>query len=189
MSDEMIQMVLEEAEERMTEAVAHSKKEFSTIRTGRASSSIVERISVDAYGVEMKLQELASFSVPEARQLLITPHDPGNVVAIEKAITKAELGLTPSNDGHSIRLSFPELTQERRHELVRMVNSMAEEGKNRLRGQRRNGRKDLDDISGSGGVSEDDIKHASDRLDELIHKHEAVIDQARASKESELLEV
>ena len=114
----MIQLVLEEAEERMTEAVAHSKKEFSTIRTGRASSSLVERISVEAYGVEMKLQELASFSVPEARQLLITPHDPGNVTAIEKAIVKAELGLTPSNDGHSIRLSFPELTQERRQELV-----------------------------------------------------------------------
>ncbi len=108
---------------------------------------------------------------------------------LKRQSQKAELGLTPSNDGHSIRLSFPELTQERRHELVRMVNSMAEEGKNRLRGQRRNGRKDLDDISGSGGVSEDDIKHASDRLDELIHKHEAVIDQARASKESELLEV
>ena len=121
----MIQLVLEEAEERMTEAVAHSKKEFSTIRTGRASSSLVERISVEAYGVEMKLQELASFSVPEARQLLITPHDPGNVTAIEKSIVKAELGLTPSNDGHSIRLSFPELTQERRQELVRMVNSMA----------------------------------------------------------------
>ncbi len=137
----------------------------------------------------MKLQELASVSIPEARQLLITPHDPGNVVAIEKALTKAELGLTPSNDGHSIRLSFPELTQERRHELVRMVNSMEKERKNRLRGQRRNGRKDLDDISGSGGVSEDDIKHASDRLDELIHKHEAVIDQARTSKENELLEV
>ncbi|MDE0928000.1 MAG: ribosome recycling factor [Acidimicrobiales bacterium] len=185
----MIQMVLEETEERMTEAVTHSRREFSTIRTGRASSTLVERLTVEAYGVEMKMLELASFAVPEARQLLITPHDPANVGAVEKAIMKAELGLTPSNDGHAVRLTFPELTEERRRDLVRMVNTMAEDGKTRLRGQRRNARKDLDDISDDGGVSEDDIKHASQQLDDLIHRYEAEIDQARSAKESDLLEV
>jgi ribosome recycling factor len=183
----MIQMVLDEAGERMADAVAHARREFSTIRTGRASSSLVERITVEAYGVEMRMQELASFAVPEARQLLISPHDPANVPAIERAITRAELGLAPSSDGRTVRLVFPELTEERRRDLVRMVNGMAEDGKNRMRGLRRNARKDLDDLEGS--VSEDDLKWASGQLDDMIHGHEAEIDAARQGKEDELLEV
>ncbi len=185
----MIQMVLDEAGERMADAVAHARREFSTIRTGRASSSLVERITVEAYGVEMRMQELASFAVPEARQLLISPHDPANVPAIERAITRAELGLAPSSDGRTVRLVFPELTEERRRDLVRMVNGMAEEGKTRLRGLRRSARKDLDDVESSGGVSEDDIKHAAGQLDDLIHVYESEIDEARTAKEDELLEV
>ena len=183
----MIQMVLDEASETMSEAVTHARREFSTVRTGRASSSLVEKIMVQAYGVDMRIQELASFSIPEARQLLVTPHDPANVPAIEKAIMVADLGLTPGNDGRSIRLSFPELTAERRQDLVRMVNGMAEDGKNRMRGFRRNARKDLDDLEGS--VSEDDLKWAGNRLDEIIHGFEAEIDSARQAKEDELLEV
>ncbi len=159
----MIQMVLDEAAATMSEAVTHVRREFSTVRTGRASSSLVEKIMVNAYGVEMRLQELASFSIPEARQLLVMPHDPANVPVIEKAIMVADLGLTPGNDGRSIRLSFPELTEERRRDLVRMVNGMAEDGRNRMRGLRRHARKDLDELEGS--VSEDDIKWAGDRLD------------------------
>ncbi|MDE0893898.1 MAG: ribosome-recycling factor [Actinomycetota bacterium] len=187
MSDEMIQMVLDEASSAMSEAVTHVRREFSTVRTGRASSSLVEKLMVQAYGVDMRLQELASFSIPEARQLLVTPHDPANVPAIEKAIMVADLGLTPGNDGRSIRLSFPELTEERRLDLVRMVNGMAEDGRNRMRGLRRHARKDLDDLEGS--VSEDDVKWAGSRLDELIHGFEAEIDKARSAKEDELLEV
>ena len=186
-SDEMIQMVLDDASASMSDAVTHARREFSTVRTGRASSSIVEKIVVEAYGVEMRLQELASFSIPESRQLLVTPHDPANVPAIEKAIVRADLGLTPGNDGRSVRLSFPELTEERRRDLVRMVNGMAEDGKNRMRGLRRNARKDLDDLEGS--VSEDDLKWAGSRLDEMIHGFEAEIDNARQAKEDELLEV
>lgn len=183
----MIQMVLDEAAAGMSDAVVHAKREFSTVRTGRASSSIVEKIAVEAYGVEMRMQELASFSIPESRQLLVTPHDPTNVPAIEKAIVRADLGLTPGNDGRSVRLTFPELTEERRRDLVRMVNGMAEDGKNRMRGLRRQARKDLDDLEGS--VSEDDLKWASGELDGMIHQHEAEIEAARQAKEDELLEV
>jgi ribosome recycling factor len=186
-SDEMIQMVLDEASSGMSDSVVHARREFSTVRTGRASSAIVEKVVVVAYGVEMRMQELASFSIPESRQLLVTPHDPANVPAIEKAIVQADLGLTPGNDGRSVRLSFPELTEERRRDLVRMVNAMAEDGKNRMRGLRRHARKDLDDLEGS--VSEDDLKWAGNRLDEMIHGFEAEIDSARQAKENELLEI
>ncbi|MBC8195977.1 MAG: ribosome recycling factor [Acidimicrobiia bacterium] len=185
----MIMLVLDGATQKMDEAVAHTRREFSTVRTGRASSGLVERLTVDAYGVEMRMQELASFSVPEARQLLIAPHDPGNVPAIEKAIMKADLGLTPSSDGRTIRLVFPDLTEERRRDLVRMINTMAEEGKNHLRGLRRGARKDLDDYQGEGHVSEDDIKWAESQLDDLIHSYEGQVEQARSAKEDELLEV
>ncbi|HJO79223.1 MAG: ribosome recycling factor [Acidimicrobiales bacterium] len=189
MSDETIMMVLERATEKMAEAVALTRREFSTVRTGRASSGLVERLTVDAYGVEMRMQELASFSVPEARQLLITPHDPSNVPAIEKSIMQADLGLTPSSDGRTIRLVFPDLTEERRRDLVRMINAMAEEGKNHLRGLRRGARKDLEEYGGEGHVSEDDIKWAESQLDDLIHNHEDQVEQARSAKEDELLEV
>jgi ribosome recycling factor len=185
----MVQLVLEEATEKMADAVAHTRREFSTVRTGRASSSMVENLTVAAYGVDMRMQELASFSVPEPRQLMITPHDPANVTAVERAVVNADLGLAPSNDGRTIRLSFPELTEERRRDMVRMINRMAEEGKNHLRGVRRHARKDLDDIESEGHVSEDDIRHVGSQLDGLIHRNEAEIDEARKAKEDELLEV
>ena len=189
MSDDLLKIIVDDAADKMTDAVAHSRREFATVRTGRASSSLVERLVVQAYGVEMRMQELASFSVPEARQLLVTPHDPANVPAIERAINQSDLGLAPGSDGRTIRLIFPELTEERRRDLVRMVNAMAEEGKNRLRGLRRSARKDLDEISDGGGVSEDDVKWVADQLDELTHKYEVELDQARSAKEDELLEV
>jgi len=188
-SDEMIAMVLADASERMADAVSHTRREFSSVRTGRASSALVEHLPVDAYGVEMRMQELASFSVPEARQLLITPHDPANVPAIERAIARADLGLTPSNDGRAIRLVYPELTEERRRDLVRMINAMAEEGKNRLRGMRRSARRDLDEYQTEGHVSEDDIRWAGSQLDDLTHSHESEVDRTRSAKEDELLEV
>lgn len=189
MSAEMIAMILDDVSEKMEAAVAHARKEFSSVRTGRANSSLVEKLKVEAYGVEMTMQELASFSVPEARQLLITAHDPQNVTAIERAIQHSDLGLSPSNDGKVIRLVFPPLTEERRRDLVRVVNNMAEDAKNRVRGMRRGARKDLDDVESEGGVSEDDISRASERLDKLTHEHEAAIESARDAKETELLEI
>jgi len=111
---EMVDLVIEDTASKMDGAVTHTRREMATIRTGRASSAFVEKLQVEAYGVQMTLQELATFSVPEARQLVITPHDAGNVEPIERAIRNSDLGLSPSNDGRTLRLSFPQLTEERR---------------------------------------------------------------------------
>ena len=189
MSEELIELVLTDAGERMDAAVASARRDFSTVRTGRASPALLERVQVEAYGVRMAMRELASFAVPEASQLLVTPHDPNNLAAVERAIQQAQLGLVPSNDGRVIRLSFPALTEERRKELVRMVGSMAEEARNRVRGLRRSGRKDLESIEKDGGVSADVVARAGEDLDELTKTHEKEIDDALAAKEEELLEV
>ncbi len=189
MSEELIGMVLADADERMDEAVTSAKREFSTVRTGRASSALVERIQVEAYGVKMTMRELVTFSIPEASQLILTPHDPANTAAIERAIQQSQLGLSPSNDGRIIRLSFPPLTHERRRELAKLVRSMAEDSRHRVRGLRRQSRKDLDEIEKDGGVSADAIARACDRLDDITRDHEKLIDDALASKEEELLEV
>lgn len=189
MSDELIDLVLDDAEEKMDAAVGAARREFSTVRTGRASSALFERLTIEAYGVEMRLQEVASFSVPEARQLIVTPHDAANLDAIERSIINSNMGLNPSNDGRIIRLSFPPLTEERRRDYVKMVGGMAEEAKQRVNGVRRSARKELDDLSDDGGVSEDDVQRAEGRLDGLKDQFIGMIDAAQAQKEEELLEV
>lgn len=189
MSEELIEMVLADAGERMDDAVAAARREFSTVRTGRASSALLERVQVEAYGVRMAMRELVSFAIPEASQLIVTPHDPGNIGAVERAIQQAQLGLVPSSDGRVIRLSFPPLTEERRRELARLVGSMAEDSRNRVRGLRRQARKDMDGIEKDGGVSADSVSRAVDQLDIITRAHEKQIDEALASKEDELLEV
>jgi ribosome recycling factor len=186
---EMSDLTIEEATEKMARAVAHARTEFSTVRTGRANSALVERLPVEAYGVEMRLQELASFSIPEARQLVITPHDSATMPAIEKAIRNADLGLNPSNDGRSIRLNFPPPTEQRRKELGKMVDTMAEDGKVAIRGVRRSSRKDLEELQKSGDLSEDELGRAEKELDKFTHQYEAEVDAARAKKVEELLEV
>ena len=188
MSAELAQVSLDEATDKMGKAVSHARAEFSSIRTGRAAPALVEKIIVDYYGSEVPLQQLAGFQVPEARQLLITPYDKGSLGAIEKAIQHSDLGLNPSNDGVSIRLSFPPLTTERRKELVKVVRGMAEEGKVTLRNLRRASRHDLDALEKDGELSSDELARAEKELDRIIHAHEAEIDQALAAKEQELLE-
>jgi ribosome recycling factor len=188
-SAEPVAQVLAEAETKMRKALAHARSEFATVRTGRAAPALVERLMVSAYGQEMPLQQLAGFQVPEARLLLITPYDRTNLGAIEKAIQHSELGLNPSNDGHSIRLAFPPLTQERRKELVKRVKHMAEEGRVAVRNARRDGRKHLDALEKGGELSSDDVGRAGRDLDKLTHNVEADIDKALADKEHELLEV
>ncbi|MFM7069574.1 MAG: ribosome-recycling factor, partial [Actinomycetes bacterium] len=126
MSDELLTAVREDAEERMEKAVTHARSEFAAVRTGRATPALVEKIPVEYYGSTVPLQQLASFSVPEARMLLIAPFDKGSMASIERAIMDANLGLNPSNDGVSIRLAFPPLTEERRKEFVRLVKNKAE---------------------------------------------------------------
>ena len=188
MSTEMADMVLEETREKMQRAVSHTKGEFSSIRTGRAAPALVEKIPVDYYGSEVPLQQLASFQVPEARQLLISPYDKGSLGAIEKAIQHSDLGLNPSNDGHSIRLVFPPLTAERRKDLVRVVKHMAEEGRVALRNIRRATRHEIDGLKKENEVTDDEVKRYENEIDKLTHAHEADIDAALEAKERELLE-
>lgn len=184
-----VEVIIAASQDRMTKAVARSRLDFGSIRTGRAAPALLERLVVTAYGQDMPLQQLAGFSVPEARQLIISPYDRGNMGAIEKAIQQSDLGLNPSNDGHSIRLVFPPLTQERRKELVKLVRSMAEEGKVAIRAVRHKGRKDLDGLERAGEISSDDLSRATKELDRLTHARESDIDKALADKEQELLEV
>ena len=188
MSAEMGDMVLDEAREKMQRAVSHTKGEFSSIRTGRAAPALVEKIPVDYYGTEVPLQQLASFQVPEARQLLITPYDKGSMGAIEKAIQHSDLGLNPSNDGHSIRLVFPPLTAERRKDLVRVVKHMAEEGKVALRNIRRATRHEIDSLKKDNEVTDDEVKRFDNEIDKMTHTYEGEIGTALETKEKELLE-
>jgi ribosome recycling factor len=187
MSQEMIDLVLSEAGERMRKAVEHARPDFSSIRTGRAAPSLVEKIVVDYYGSEVPMQQLAGFQVPEARMLVISPYDKGALGAIEKAIQNSDLGLNPSNDGAVIRLAFPQLTAERRKELVKVVKGMAEDGRISIRNLRRSARHDLEELASE--LPEDDIARAEKELDKLTHAHEAEIDKALEQKEQELLEV
>lgn len=186
---EFVDLVMADAEERMEKAVSHSRSEFASVRSGRATPQLVERLSVEAYGVDMRLLEVASVAVPEARQLLITPHDAGNLESIEKSIRSSDLGISPSNDGRAIRLNFPPLTEERRRELVRVVKKMAEDGRVAIRNIRRDARKDLDSAEKDNQLSADELKRAEESLDKLTKSNEAAVDEALASKEQELLEV
>ncbi|HEX6237332.1 MAG TPA: ribosome recycling factor [Acidimicrobiales bacterium] len=189
MSDDMISMVLEEAREKMGKAVAHARSEFTGVRTGRAAPALVEKLPVDYYGTEVPLQQLAGFTVPEARMLVISPYDKGSIGAIEKAIQVSGLGLSPSNDGQVIRLNFPPLTEERRKELVRLVRSMAEDGRVAIRQVRRSARHDLEALEKDGDISADDLVRAQKEVDKLTHEYEAEVDSALEHKERELLEI
>lgn len=188
MTSEMADLVLEDTDDKMQRAVVHARSEFASVRTGRASPALVEKLIVDYYGSEVPLQQLAGFNVPEARQLLINPYDKGAIGAIEKALQQSDLGLTPSNDGHSIRLTFPPLTQERRKDLVKVVRHMGEEGKVSLRNLRRAARHELDKLEKDHELSSDELQRAEKELDKMIHAHEADIDTALSMKEKELLE-
>jgi ribosome recycling factor len=188
MSDDVTSMVIDDIRARMAKAVDHTRVEFSTIRTGRAAPALVEKIPVEYYGSDVPLQQLAGFSVPEARMLVISPFDKGAMAAIEKAIRQSDLGLNPSNDGNNIRLSFPPLTAERRKEYVRIVKHMAEEGRIAIRNARRHGRQELEGFEKDGDLSEDELARAEKELDKVTHAAEAEIDAALAHKEQELLE-
>jgi ribosome recycling factor len=186
---ELTDLVLEEAGEKMEKAVAHAKHEFSTIRTGRASAALIEKLPVDYYGSEVPLQQLAGFSVPEARLLVVNPFDKGSLNAVEKAIRNSDLGLNPSNDGVVIRLAFPPLTEERRRAFVKKVKDMAEHGKVAVRNARRDARRELEALARDGEAGEDDVVRAEKELDRITHAHEADIERALDQKEAELLEV
>ncbi len=188
MSDELGTMILDDARDRMGKAVVHTRADFGNIRTGRAAPALVEKLPVDYYGSEVPLQQLAGFSVPEARMLVINPYDKGAMAAIEKSIRQSDLGLNPSNDGTSIRLSFPPLTAERRKEFVKVVKGMAEDGRITIRNLRRAARQELEALEKAGDLSEDELARAEKELEKVTQTAEADIDSALDSKEQELLE-
>jgi ribosome recycling factor len=173
----------------MQKAVSHSREDFSTIRTGRASPAFVEKLTVDYYGSEVPLQQLAGFSVPEARTLVIQPYDKGSVGAIEKAIRSSDLGLNPSSDGNVLRLSFPPLTADRRKEYVRMVRAMAEDGRVAIRNLRRAARQQLEALEKDGDMGADELERGVKDLDKLTAAQIADLDVALEHKEQELTEV
>jgi ribosome recycling factor len=183
----VIDELLTEAKSRMDQAIEHTVGEFGTVRTGRANPGLLNRISVDYYGTQTPLQQIAGFSVPEARMLLVQPYDKSSITAIERAIMKADLGLNPSNDGNVIRLVFPQLTEERRRDLIRVVRQLAEDGRVAVRNVRRHIKDDIEALEGD--VSEDDVRRAEKELQEMTDTHVQKIDELLEKKEEELLEV
>jgi ribosome recycling factor len=187
--DEMKALVLDECDDRMKKAVAHVQSEFAALRTGRASSGLVEKLRVDAYGSDVPLQQLAGFGVPEPRVLTISPYDKGTIKAIEKAIQQADLGVNPSNDGQIIRLAFPELTEDRRKDLVKVARTRAEEGRVAVRNARRHARHELEQLEKDGELSKDDLDRTEKDLEKRTHDVVAEIDALLKHKEDELLTV
>jgi ribosome recycling factor len=189
MTSELLSDLLVDARERMAKSVDSTRGEFATVRTGRASPALLDRITVDYYGTQTPLRQLAGISAPEARLLTITPYDKSAIRAIERAIMESGLGLTPSNDGHVIRLTLPELTEERRRELVRVVRAIAEDGRVAIRNIRRGVMHDLRELKEEGDVSSDDEHRAETELQQLTDGRVQEIDEALTRKEQEILEV
>ncbi len=181
----MINELLEDADHKMDQAVVHTIQEFGRVRTGRANPGLLSRITVDYYGTQTPLQQIAGFTVPEARLLVIQPYDKTAIHAIERAIQEADLGLNPSNDGNVIRLVFPSLTEERRKELIRYVRHLAEDGRIAIRNVRRHSKDRIEHED----VSEDDIRRSEKVLQTKTDEHIARLDESLAAKEAELLEV
>ena len=185
----MIDDTLLEAEEKMDRAIEVAKEEFSGIRTGRANSGMFSKISVDYYGAPTPLQQLASFNIPDARTVLISPFDKGSMTTIEKALRESDLGVNPSNDGNAIRIVLPALTEERRRDYVKLAKTKAEDARISVRNVRRKAKEELDRIVKDGEAGEDEVARAEKELEALTKKHVDAVDQLLAGKESELLEV
>ena len=186
---EMTNELLADARERMHKSVEATLNQFGTVRTGRANPHLLDRVMVDYYGAQTPLKQLATLSAPEARLLTVTPYDKTAMKSIEKAIRDSDLGLNPSNDGNIIRLSVPELTEERRKELVKMTRHIAEEGRIGIRNARRDVMHDLRELKTEGEVGEDDEKRAEAELQKLTDEMVAQLDGHLKTKEAEILEV
>ncbi|MBD0280924.1 MAG: ribosome recycling factor [Thermoleophilaceae bacterium] len=189
MSDGVLKDFLDEATVRMKKSVEATRNEFATVRTGRASPHLLDRIDVDYYGTRTPLRQLAQISATEARLLTITPYDKNSIRAIEKAILESDVGLNPSNDGTVIRLQIPELTEERRRELVKIVHGIAEQGRVGVRNIRRDVMHDLRELKSEGEVGSDEEHRAENELQKLTDAHIGEIDAALAGKEEEIMEV
>ncbi|HET9162204.1 MAG TPA: ribosome recycling factor [Solirubrobacterales bacterium] len=186
---ELIDELLKDAEDRMQKSVESSRGELATVRTGRASPHLLDRISVDYYGSQTPLKQLANVATSDARLLTVTPFDKGSIGEIEKAIQESDVGLTPSNDGNVIRLQIPELTEERRREMVKVVHGVAEDGRIAIRNIRRDTMSDLRDLKKEGEAGEDDERRAEAALQKQTDEAIAEIDSLLEGKEQEILEV
>ncbi len=186
---ELIDELLKDAEGRMQKSVESSRGELATVRTGRASPHLLDRITVDYYGSATPLKQLANIATSDARLLTVTPFDKGSMGEIEKAIQESDVGLTPSNDGNVIRLQIPELTEERRREMVKVVHGVAEEGRVAIRNIRRDTMQDLRDLKKEGEAGEDDERRAEAALQKQTDEAIAEIDELLKGKEEEILEV
>ncbi len=185
----MIDETMLEAEEKMEKAVHVLREDLSSVRTGRASPSMFAKIVVDYYGAPTPVNQLASFHLPEPRMAIITPYDKSSLAAIEKAIRDSDLGVNPTNDGNIIRVVFPQLTEERRKELIKVAKHKSEEGRVALRNIRRHAKESLDKLAKDGDVGEDDVARAEKELEKITHTYVDNIDDALRAKEAELLEV
>jgi ribosome recycling factor len=183
--DELIQ----DAMHRMDKSVEATRTEFNTVRTGRASAALLDRVQIDYYGQATPLKQLATINVPEPRMLTIQPFDPNSIKAIEKAIQESELGLTPSNDGKMVRLPMPQPNEERRKELVKVVRKLAEEGRVAVRNVRRDDVHHLKELSSKCEVGSDDERRAEERVQKLTDEHTKTIDDLLKHKEAEIMEV
>jgi ribosome recycling factor len=184
-----IDELFQDAQRRMDKSIEATRAEFNGVRTGRASATLLDRVNVDYYGQRTPLRQLATINVPEPRMLTIQPFDPNSVKTIERAIQESDLGLTPSNDGKLIRLPIPQLTEERRKELVRYVRQLAEEGRVAVRNVRRDVIHHLKELVDNGDVGADEEHRAEHRVQELTDEHTKSIDELLKHKEAEILEV
>lgn len=185
----MIDELLDDAKRRMDRSVEAAVHEFNTVRTGRASAALLDRVAADYYGEKTPIKQLATINVPEPRLLTVQPFDPGSVKAIERAIMESDLGLQPSNDGKLIRLPIPQLTEERRKQLVKVVRHLAEEGRIAIRNVRRDVMHDLKELARDGDVGDDDERRAEEKLQKLTDEHVHRIDELLKKKEEEIMEV
>lgn len=184
-----VEETLHDAEQKMRGAVSFAREELASIRTGRANPKLLERLNVDYYGMSVPLNQLASFSVPEPRLLVLQPFDRNAIASIEKSIMSSDLGLTPSNDGNVIRLAFPPLTEERRRDLTKMARDRGEEGRVSVRNVRRHAKEALERMEHDHAISEDDLRRSEKELQRLTDHHVAEIDGVLGHKEKELTEV
>jgi len=185
----LINDTLKDADQKMGKAVEVTREEFAAIRAGRAHPSMFSKLTADYYGTPTPIQQLAGFTAPEARIILVQPYDIGAMAAIEKAIRESDLGVNPSNDGKLIRCVFPELTEERRKEYIKVAKTKAEDGRIAVRNIRRNAKQALEKLGSDGEVGKDDVAGAEKKLDSSTKRHTDQIDDMLKHKEAELLEV
>ena len=185
----MIDDIMKSQEEKMKKTLEGLKKDYGTLRAGRAAPSLLDKVMVDYYGTPTPVNQMASVTVPEPRMIMIKPYDKGSMKDIEKAIQKSDLGLTPNSDGTTIRLAIPQLTQERRKELVKVVSKKAEDAKVAMRNIRRDGNEAIKKAEKNKEITEDDRKEAQEKIQKLLDKYIKLVDSTKATKEKEVMEV